>query len=251
VDIKAYLERIRYTGSTEPLPEVLSALQRQHLLHVPFENLDIHYKVTIDPANSYTKVVLMERGGFCYGLNGLFYELLKEMGFVVKLVSARVYDSEKGYGPEFDHMAIIATCNDGDYLVDVGFGEFSFHPLKIELDKEQPDPRGVFRIEAYDKDYLVVEKKNAAGEFIPEYIFSENQRQPEDFLEMCTYKQTSPESHFTQKRVCSLSTYEGRITLKGNILKITTGDTVTEKELATEADIEQALWDHFKIKIQA
>jgi len=37
-------------------------------------------------------------------------------------------------------MALIVKIKDGNYLVDVGFGEFSFYPIKIELNKETTDP---------------------------------------------------------------------------------------------------------------
>ena len=61
----------------------LKALQRQHLLRVPFENLDIHWKrpINLDNKEFYEKIVGEKRGGFCYELNGLFFELLSEIGF--------------------------------------------------------------------------------------------------------------------------------------------------------------------------
>ena len=57
--------------------KVLKNLQKAHLLNVPFENLDVHNSIPIilDIENIYQKVVLQNRGGFCYELNGLFYEL--------------------------------------------------------------------------------------------------------------------------------------------------------------------------------
>ena len=75
MDIFRYLERIHYTRSIEPTAEVLSGLQKKHLLTVPFENLDIINKVKIDLNNSYDKVVNCKRGGFCYELNFAFYGL--------------------------------------------------------------------------------------------------------------------------------------------------------------------------------
>ena len=60
----------------------------------------------------------------------LFYRLLESLGFKVKLVSARVYDKETGFGPEFDHMAIIAKVTEEKFLVDVGFGEFAFFAVE-------------------------------------------------------------------------------------------------------------------------
>jgi N-hydroxyarylamine O-acetyltransferase len=156
MDIKRYLERINYLDPVNPTFEVLSKLQMMHLLYVPFENLDIHNNIKIDLANLFDKIVNRERGGFCYELNGLFYELLLEIGFKVKMVSARVYDGKEGYSPEFDHMALIVNIENAPYLVDVGFGEFSLCPIKIELNKELNDQRGIFRIETFDENYKVV-----------------------------------------------------------------------------------------------
>jgi len=97
METERYLERINYSDKTEPEIEVLKALQKKHLLSVPFENLDIHYKVPIelDLANVFKKVVIERRGGFCYELNGIFHELLNSIGFNVKMISARVFDQKQ------------------------------------------------------------------------------------------------------------------------------------------------------------
>ena len=228
---------------------MLSELQPAHLLTVPFENLDIHNKVKIDLDNLFDKIVTRRRGGFCYELNGLFYKLLKEIGFTVKMVSARVYTHKKDYSPEFDHMALIVTINDDNYLVDVGFGEFAFSPIKIEVNKETTDPRGVFKIELFDDNHKIVAKKNTEGTFVPEYLFSEKERQLEEFYDRCLWHQTNPESHFMQNSICSLPTKNGRITLAGNLLKITENGIVKEHHLHTEQEIRQELWNYFGIKL--
>ena len=161
MDIKKYLKRINYVGHAHLTVEVLSNLQKLHLMNVPFENLDIHNNIKIDLTNLFNKIVSRKRGGFCYELNGLFYQLLKEIGFTVKMVSAKVYDGKKDYSPEYDHMALIVKIEDDDYLVDVGFGDFLFYPIRIELNKEAGDPAGIFRIEPFDENYKVIKKKDA------------------------------------------------------------------------------------------
>jgi len=249
MNTKLYLDRIGYVGEPAPTIKTLAALQIFHLKSVPFENLDIHYHIPIDFKNSFHKIVTRNRGGFCYELNFLFYQLLKELGYAATIISARAFGKEKGYGPEFDHMAIIAVVNHEEYLVDVGFGEFAFHPIKIEPGKEVTDARGVFRINSFEENYLLAEKKGADGNFVPEYIFTKQERQPDEFTGMCHFHQTSNESHFTQKRLCSLPTDEGRITLTGNTLKISTKKGIVEKELQTEAEVEKVLWDYFRVRM--
>ncbi|MFT3910350.1 MAG: arylamine N-acetyltransferase [Ferruginibacter sp.] len=249
MNIQQYLQRIKYDDSPDTSLESLSKLQLTHLLHVPFENLDIHNNTKIDLANLFDKIVTRGRGGFCYELNGLFYQLLKEIGFAVKMVSAKVFDGKKDYSPEFDHMALIVTIKENNYLVDVGFGAFTFHPVPITFDIEINDPMGIFRIEVYNSTHIVIKKKHADGNFIPEYIFSEKERNMEEFYERCNYHQTNNESHFMQKRICSLPTKNGRITLTGNTLKITENGSVKENQLSNEEEVRQVLWNYFKIKL--
>jgi N-hydroxyarylamine O-acetyltransferase len=244
-----YLARIQYRGPVTDSLDVLRGLQEAHLRRVPFENLDIWRGVPIELGAGYRKIVEAGRGGFCYELNGLFYELLRALGFTVKLVSARVYDGRKGeFGPEFDHMAIIARVAGADYLVDVGFGEFAGGPLAIHSEAVQRDARGDFLIERHDGQYLMVEKREG-DKFEPEYLFTETARELEEFGAMCRYHQTSPESHFTQKRLCSMPTQEGRVTVSGNTLKITTPAGVREEELTSEAAFEEALQQYFNITL--
>jgi N-hydroxyarylamine O-acetyltransferase len=248
MDVAKYLERINYRDEIAHSAEVLTKLQQSHLLNVPFENLDISLGRRIELFNGYNKIVNHKRGGFCYELNGTFFELLKNLGFDVQLISARVRTKQNGFSPEFDHMAIIATVNDAKYLVDVGFGDFTYSPLKIELDVLQNDRAGTFMIKQYDNEYLVVSKMQEE-DFVPNYIFTETSRQMNDYRDMCNFHQTSSQSHFTQKRVCSILTDKGRITISGNTLKKTEDGVVAETELASEEEFNKALWDYFKISI--
>ncbi|XP_078449477.1 uncharacterized protein LOC144931600 isoform X2 [Lampetra fluviatilis] len=95
MDVGAYLERIRFVGSTAPSAASLRALHRAHVLSVPFESLSIHCgePITLDLEKIYRKIVKERRGGFCYENNGLFSWLLRQLGFQVTLCSARVRNS--------------------------------------------------------------------------------------------------------------------------------------------------------------
>ncbi len=173
MNVEKYLDRI---GLNNHLINAnfknLTLLQRQHLLNIPFENLDIHWNnlIELNVSNFYEKIVDRKRGGFCYELNGLFCELLKEIGYKCKIVSARVNDGKGGFGEEYDHLAILAEVGSKEYLVDVGFGDFTAEPLIFELDSEQKDRNGIFSIRNFDDEYFEVVKKNE-NEWQSEYIF--------------------------------------------------------------------------------
>lgn len=246
-----YLKRINYIGTEQPNIKLLQQLVQAHLLHIPFENLDVHYgtRIEINRDKIFEKIVLNKRGGFCYELNGLFCELLNTLGFKTKKISARVYnDKTEKYGAEFDHLAIIVVIDGTEYLTDVGFGEFIFAPLKIELETIQQDKRGDYVLDKYDEDYFRV-NKIVDGKKIPEYIFKNRDRTWLAFSEMCHYHQTSPDSHFTKKRLITRPTMNGRITITGNTLKIKNKKKMIETLLVNEMAFEKQLWNWFEIKI--
>ena len=245
-----YLNRINYTGSLEPTLDLLKKLQKNHLFTVPFENLDIHNKVTIklDIDRIYEKIVKNNRGGFCYELNGLFYELLISLDFKARRISARVYNEDNKYSPEFDHFTIIVNIDNVDYLCDVGFGEFIYEALKLDLGKIQIDPGGSYLLDSYKDGYLRISKVEN-GDPKPEFIFKDIERELDEFKAMCEYHQTNPDSHFMKKRLISRPTENGRITLSGNELKIREGNNVIVKGLNSESEFENELWENFKIKM--
>src|SRR5499426_2805796 len=101
MNVSAYLRRIGIAGPISSNPRTLARLHRQHLYTVPFESLSIHLGQPIDLSEAalYDKIVRRRRGGFCYELNGLFAALLRELGFSVTLLSARVARADGGFTP--------------------------------------------------------------------------------------------------------------------------------------------------------
>src|SRR5215204_4139344 len=148
LDTKAYLERINYSGPLEPTAETLRRLQLAHLLAVPFENLSIRAgePIVLDDEALFDKVVARRRGGFCYELNGLFAALLRALGFEVEMLSAAVWGDARGFGREFDHMALLVKLEER-WLADVGFGESFVEPLRLDERGEQAQGARAFRID--------------------------------------------------------------------------------------------------------
>ena len=247
---KSYLQRIEIEKTDIVVDlENLKFLQRQHLLTVPFENLDIHWKrpITLDENAFYDKIVREKRGGFCYELNGLFYELLEEIGFQNKIISAKVSKGDGEFGKEYDHLAIITQIGNEEYLVDVGFGSFSVEPLKIVLDVEQKDDNGAFLIRKFDENYLEVMRKYDSA-WKSEYIFTPLRRDLSEFAEMCQYHQTSSKSHFTQGKICSLMTRYGRKTLTDRKFIETTKGQKNEVDVNSFEGFNRILEREFHIK---
>jgi N-hydroxyarylamine O-acetyltransferase len=249
IDVPSYLARIGYSGSTTPTAETLRAIHRAHLLTVPFENLDIALgrTIVIDEAAIVRKIVEQRRGGFCYELNGAFAALLRALQFRVTLLSARVSRAGGGEGPEFDHLTLRVDL-DQPWLADVGFGDSFLEPLRLVAGTEQVDPAGKFRLQSLG-ERLQLEKLSPDGIWKRQYSFAQHPRNLEDFAAMCSYHQTSPASHFTQNRICTRATDDGRITLSGMKLIVTRNGRREETMLGSDEERERVLQQFFGIRL--
>src|SRR5699024_8012506 len=121
-------------------------------------------------------------------------------------------------------------------------------PLIIKFDSIQEDPRGSYFVDNYENDYLRINRIED-GNAIPEFIFKNRARNFEEFTQMCDYHQNNPNSHFMKKRLISLPTENGRITITGNALKIKENELITEKKFENEIEFEKELWDNFKVRL--
>jgi N-hydroxyarylamine O-acetyltransferase len=72
----------------------------------------------------------------------------------------------------------------------------------------------------------------------------------DEFAAMCHYHQTSPESPFTRKKLCTLATADGRITLSDRKLIITRNGRREERMLGSDEEWRSALMDYFNISLE-
>lgn len=247
MDISQYVARIQYQGELTPTAGVLSDLHYANLLAVPFENLDIHLgrEIRLDEKHLFDKIVNQRRGGFCYELNGLFAWMLNEVGFKVDLLSAEVFEDGE-FSPEFDHLALRVKLEE-DWLVDVGFGDSFVRPLKLNDDSEQNQNSRSYRIERVS-NYRVLYQGEEDGNWGCFYRFKLEPKRLEEYSWRCRYHQTSPDSHFTQKRVCTRLTEDGRITLRDDHLIETRNGKRSEIPILDEGEYIAVLEKHFGVK---
>ncbi|HVU95801.1 MAG TPA: arylamine N-acetyltransferase [Puia sp.] len=225
MDISGYLRRINYNGIVYRDLASLRELQYNHVFSIPFETLDIHNQVPILLQINflYQKVIHDNRGGYCYELNVLFHNLLTHCGFDVRMIGGRLHHGNGKFGREFEHMALIVELKGRQWLVDVGYGDFSLMPLAIMPGEIQSDGRNFYQVidpvVVDGRSYLGVAKWNASKQdFKLDYVFTLTPRVLEDFYSMNEYHQTSPDSHFRRSVICTLPTKDGRISMINNKL---------------------------------
>jgi len=249
MDVASYLSRIHYRGPRDVSAETLRELHKAHLLAVPFENLDVHLKraIVLDEQKMVGKIVAERRGGICYELNSAFCSLLRGLGFRVSMLSAGVACDEGGFDPPFDHMVLLVHLEER-WLADVGFGDSFREPLLLDLRGEQDQNCESYRIVDAGEQHLIVERRESEM-WKPQYRFTLDPYKLDDFTDMCRYHQTSPESPFTQKRVCTRATADGRITVTGMRLIVTHLGEKEDRELASHEEWLAALHEHFGIEL--
>lgn len=250
MDVSGYLNRIDYRGPRDASAETLRELHKAHLLAVPFENLDVHLKraIILDEERIAGKIVGQRRGGICYELNTAFCALLRGLGFRVSMLSAGVARDEGGFDPPFDHMALLVHLEDR-WLADVGFGDSFREPLRLDFRGPQDQDDESYRIIEEDEQGLIVERRQS-DLWKPQYRFTLQPYNLDDFGEMCRYHQTSPESPFTRKRVCTVATPDGRITVTGMRLIVTHRGEKNERELASHEEWLEALREHCGVALE-
>lgn len=219
--VKTYLDRIKIESKPNISLQFLILLQNQHILNIPFENLDVINKKHIELTSNLIvdKILNFNRGGFCFELNGAFHNLLTHLGFQVRMIEASVYSSERGeFGEMRNHMTLIVTL-DKEYLVDVGFGDSFRKPLILKNGSNE-DISGKYRIRALSS-YTSILQKFDGNLWLDQYKFIDNQLKLSDYQNNCNWIQTSPDSHFTQSKFVTIGTESGRITLSDNNKTIT------------------------------
>ena len=241
----AYLRRIAVSPPVTADAATVRRLHRAHQIAVPFENLSIHLSepISLEESDLVDKIVQRRRGGFCYELNGLFALLLEALGASVTRVAARVH-GDSGFGPPFDHLALIVRPADGSgpWLADVGFGSHSDYPLLLDRRDGQDDPAGEFLLADAPGGDLDVFKNGR-----PQYRIEPRQRSLPDFVPTCWWQQTSPRSHFTEGTICSRLTEDGRVSISGRTLIQTSGTARTERQLDGDDALLAAYREHFGI----
>jgi len=250
MDVTAYLDRLNYHGPLTPTAETLRQLHLAHLYHAPFENLDIHLKrpIVLDEEKLFQKIVTRQRGGFCYELNGLFAALLRELGFNVSLLSAGVYQPEHDrFGPDYDHMVLLVQLEER-WLADVGFGDSFREPLRLDEPGDRSQNGAGYRI-ARDGDEWTMMERGINGQWADGYRFTLRPRRLYDFTYANHYMQTSPDTAFTQKRICTRATPEGRVTLSDYRLIHTQNGRREERTLADEGEWRAVLQEQFGVML--
>ena len=243
--MQRYLQRLQAEVYDAPSLYTLRDLMTRHLQTVPFENLDIvaGFRPPLSTAGVLYKVVTRRRGGFCYELNEAFGALLTHLGFTVRRIEARVWiEQQQKLGAPFDHLVLIISLPEGDFLVDVGFGDSNRIPMRLPEDT-QTDISGTYALAQTTEHVWLLSRSERTL-----YEMTLHDQPLSAFEPMYRHHQSSPESVFSKGLICTKATPSGRITLSRDRLVIVDGAERTEVQISDRARV---LEEHFGLLTEA
>jgi N-hydroxyarylamine O-acetyltransferase len=248
-NLQQYLDRIKYSGAIELNFEGIKKLMQSQIFSVPFENIDVQAGKVISLIGDdiVTQIVNKNRGGYCYQINGIFSLMLQEIGVPHYYIAVRPLVNPGQYAKT--HLAIIATIENEEYLIDLGFGGNSIRePLKLsEIKTEIKQDLDTFTlIKTEDDDYLL--QIQIGKEWSNLYSFDLNPQRWIDFKPANHYNYSHPDSTFTQRLIVVLQNPLGKkILLKNSIKFVTNG--VTEIISFEDNQLETILEKEFNLKV--
>jgi N-hydroxyarylamine O-acetyltransferase len=129
----------------------------------------------------------------------------------------------------------------------VGFGESVRRPLALEPGAAHGEGRFAYAVRAAGGE-LELARREDDGPWTPQYRLELAPRRLDEFAPMSAFHESSPDGPFTKRRICTLATEWGRLTLTDHALVRTTLDgRRTEEPIPDEAAWAAALRTHFGI----
>jgi N-hydroxyarylamine O-acetyltransferase len=245
-----YLERISFNDEPAPALDVLGRLLAHHVQRVPFENLDVQLgaRLSTDPAAAYEKIVLKQRGGWCYEQNGLFGWALSEIGFDVTRVAAAVMRIERGNVAHANHLCLLVKPADADetFLVDVGFGGSMIAPIPLAESDHQQAPFHIGLRKTNDDHWRFWEDLGK-GEF--SFDFKAETADEAALSKKCDFLQTDPSSGFVQNLVAQIRLPDQHKTLRGKVFSLATSRGIETTILSSADELLAVLRDEFRLDV--
>lgn len=252
LDFSPYFERIHYHGDQTPTLDTLEAIHLLHPQYIPFENLNpfLRIPVLLDVPSLVKKIVLEERGGYCFEQNLLLKAVLESLGFKVRGLAARVlWNQPPDAITARGHMLLLVEIDTVPYIADVGFGGQTLTaPLALEPGVTQETPHEPFRLVNIDDEYRM--ETLVRGEWKPLYRFGLGEQFPVDYEISSWYLSNHPGSHFVTGLIAARTEPSRRYALRNNELAIHHLDGNTERKIIRNTDeLEKVLSGTFGIKL--
>lgn len=254
IDPDRYFARIGYAGPRAPTVDVLHALTEAHAESIPFENIDVLLgrPIRLEPEALFAKLVTAHRGGYCFEQNGLFMAMLRQVGFEVRPLGARVRlgQPDRRVPTPLTHLVLEVGIGGEPWITDVGVGSASLtRALRLTEELEQPTPHETRRL-VRDRGRWFHQIRRG-GEWVDVYEFTGETMPAIDRTVANWYTSTHPDSKFRRALTVALARPDGRrIAIADRELTFRAADgSVEQRVLATPDALLRALREQFGIAL--
>lgn len=251
VNIDAYFSRTGYTGGREATLEHLLTIILRHTQAIAFENLTplAQLPVRLDIDSLQQKIIHEQRGGYCFEQNLLLWQVLRQLGFTVSGLAARVMWNAPDAISTRSHMLLLVQLDGESHVVDVAFGGLTLTGvLRLTADVEQATPLEPFRL-LHENDEWVMQAR-IHEQWRPLYRFDLQPQLPNDYEPINWYLSTHPQSRFVNNLIAARSTPDRRHTLFNRELTVHPLNGETQRRTLLSVDeLRQALSDIFLIRV--
>ena len=245
-----YLKKI---GAAPPFEATLETLRRLHLAHREtflFENLSIQRggRISLALGDLERKFLDEGCGGYCFEHNTLFGAALRDLGFTVTSLLARVRRGPSE-GWMRTHMVLRVVLAGEPWLADVGFGGFGLLepiPLSEAAAAEQGGATYALRRET-GAWVLSMRDRSATTDL---YEFTEDPQTAGDIEVANHYTSTHPASIFRRTLTIQRTTREERTVLRSEAL-VRFRDGRMSEERVDHAQLRSTARDLFGVELPA
>ena len=246
--VSEYLERIGYAGPVQPDLACLKAVHRQHLLSIPYENVDVQLERPVDQdiERIFDKMVRHRRGGWCYEMNGLLGWALAEIGFNVTRMTGGVMRSKEGDAAFGNHLVLRVDLDDASWIADAGLGDALQEPILLREGEHAQNGRTYTLIQLDSRTWRFV---NHPGRLPPTMDFINAPADERLFEDTCADLQSNAESMFVQNLICFRCRADGSVDmLLGRVHADLSSEPPRKKVLRDSTEFAQVLEQVFGLR---
>lgn len=252
-DLNAYFARIGYDGPVRVDFETLAGIQFAHTCSIPFEHIDVldDRGISLEPDAIFDKLVTRRRGGYCFEQNNLLLSALRQIGFEVKPLAARVrLGAPRDYMPPRTHIFVKVVLDGEDWIVDSGIGGFSqTAPLRWIVDAEQETPHDRRRFVVEDGRYFHQVWNGEAWFDLCEFTGEESH--PMDQAVGNWWTSTNPNARFRTGLAIGLARRDGTryAILNDRFTHRRNTEILEQRQIESKADLLSVLKDKFGLVV--
>lgn len=245
-----YLGRVGLASAPAASEDGLLALHRAQACTIPFENIEpfLGRPVPLGLEDFRQKILLRQRGGYCFELNCLFGFALEHFGFEARRTLGRVFMGRPQAGGR-THYVNLVKLGSREWLADVGFGGPGLRdPIPFEAGYEGEQQGRKIRLRL-DADWgMTLEDYNGESWRVLYVLPNEKVVDPDVIAgnHVCA---THADSLFRKNLFGARTTMEGRVSVWNRELYVHDASGRRDSIMRTAADLAHMFRDLLQITV--